>query len=164
MQAPTTPEESGIVEFTQPDTTETVLAAEPKNGFAEDGSMSVAPLDCPPPKLAIIPTQGRIVLYCLSEEDADAINRCRTQGNSVAVRAKSGHWPMGAQAHLGNAVLAGDVFPAMVVRVIEDDLINIQVFLDGTDIFWAANKSVSDGPVPGCFHWMPYQKQQVWLK
>ena len=111
-------------------------------------------------KPAVIPTIGRIVLYCLTQADADAINRRRTTSAEILERIRSGHWPMGSQAHIGNQVFAGEVYPGMVVRVQNEDLINIKVELDGTDQFWATNKSVSDGPVEGMFHWMPYQLQQ----
>ncbi len=58
-------------------------------------------------------TVGRIVLYTLSETDAEQIN---------------------AQ-HAGRAS-AGDTLPAIVVRV-ADDTVNLQVFLDGNSTFWA---------------------------
>ena len=111
------------------------------------------------PAVAIVPTVGRIVLYCLDAGDADAINRRRTNGGDIALRMTNGQWPRGAQAHIGNQVYPGDVYPGMVVKVWSEDLISIRVMLDGTDDFWATSKHVSEEPTPGFFHWMPYQKQ-----
>lgn len=109
----------------------------------------------------IIPTIGRIVLYCLSAADADAINRRRTSGTAIALRIQKNEWPIGAQAHIGNAVTEGDVVPAIVVKVYGDDCISVRAFLDGTDDFWATSISVSEGAEPGKFHWMPYQVGQA---
>ena len=83
---------------------------------------------------------GKIVLYCLTEEDAQAINRRRidtVQGVE--------NWPKGAQAHIGNRVMAEDVYPAMIVRD-WGDLCNLQVFLDGNDSYWAMSKGEGDEP------------------
>ena len=112
-------------------------------------------------KPAVIPTIGRVVLYCLSEDDAREINRRRTSVGEIHEQIQNKTWPLGAQAHLGNKVYEGDVYPGLVVRVFGEDSINIKVELDGTDQFWATTKSVSEGPVPGYFHWMPYQLQQA---
>ena len=48
-----------------------------------------------------VPTLGRILLYTLHEQDAEAINRRRTTGASIAER----------------EVSAGEVFPMVVTRV-----------------------------------------------
>ena len=109
----------------------------------------------------IIPTIGRIVLYCLSAADADAINRRRTTGAAIAQRIQRDAWPIGAQAHIGNVVAEGEVVPGIVVRVYGDDCISVRAFLDGTDDFWATSISVSEGAEPGKFHWMPYQVGQA---
>ena len=37
--------------------------------------------------------------------------------------------------------------------------VNLQVFLDGNDTFWATSKSV--GEREGDYQWMPYQKGQT---
>lgn len=109
----------------------------------------------------IVPTSGRIVLYCLSADDVVAINRRRTTSSEIREMILDHKWSIGAQAHIGNEVHEGDVFPGMVVRVWDADKINIQVNLDGNDVFWATSVSVSEEPEPGKFHWMPYQKQQA---
>lgn len=109
----------------------------------------------------VTPTIGRVVLYCLSEQDAEQINRRRTTGHSIAERIREAAWPVGAQAHIGTTVYAGDVCPGIVVRVWNEDCINIQVLLDGNDVLWATWCNVSDEPTPGRYHWMPYQKGQA---
>jgi hypothetical protein len=37
----------------------------------------------------------------------------------------------------------------------------VQVLLDGNDAYWATSRNVSDGAVPGSYHWMPYQLEQA---
>lgn len=98
-------------------------------------------------------TIRRMVDYTLSEHDALAINRRRTSGPDIAERISQGNWPIGAQAHIGNAVKAGDVLPMMVVKVWDGTMVNGQVFLDGNDCFWAT--SVSEGTAPGTWAWPP---------
>lgn len=119
------------------------------------------------------PTIGRIVVYVVSEEDAEKVNRRRTDGRSIAARLKSFitvggstvfRWPEGAQAHIGNRVEGGMEFPATVVRdwAKESDAaapenVNLQVFLDGNDVYWATGVK-EDGamdPQPGTWHWPP---------
>lgn len=108
----------------------------------------------------------RIVVYVLSAADAAQINRRRTTGESIARRLAESviqaaieicGWPAGAQAHIGQPVVSGQEFPAMVVMApIEgvDPLINLQVFLDGNDVFWA--RSVANDEehcADGTWHW-----------
>lgn len=102
-----------------------------------------------------IPTIGRIVQYRLSMDDADAINRRRTDGASIAARMKYGDdpqlkaWPAGAQAHIGNGVKEGDTFPMLITRTwgsTPEAAVNGQVFLDGNDVLWATSVCVGEGP------------------
>jgi hypothetical protein len=76
---------------------------------------------------------GRIVLYALTEADAEKINRRRTTGESIAHRLGVEKWPEGAQAHIGNRANALDLVPMTVVRVWNDNMVNGQATLDGTD-------------------------------
>lgn len=99
------------------------------------------------------PTVGRIVHYQLTKQDAEQINRRRTSAPSIRARIDDNAWPIGAQAHIGNAVSEGDIFPAIVVRVWPEDRVNAQVFLDGNDTFWATSKA--PGPDPGEWAWPP---------
>jgi len=113
----------------------------------------------PPKSSQQIPTIGRVVLYTLSAQDVDQIMRRRTTRSSIAARqATVAHgvkaWPDGAQAHLGNDVKEGDVFPMLIVRVWGTDptsSVNGQVFLDGSDILWTTSRSV--GTQPGTWVW-----------
>jgi hypothetical protein len=110
-----------------------------------------------------IPSIGRIVHYTLSASDAEQIMRRCTTGVSIAERMRnfSVHtnqpdplWPAGAQAHIGNAVAEGDVFPMLIVKAHgadEASAVNGQVSLDGCDVFWAT--SVKLGTGPGTFAW-----------
>ena len=101
------------------------------------------------------PSPGRIVHYKVSSTDADAINRRRTNHSAIRSRlaAEPSMWPHGAQAHIGNTVRAGDVFPMIVVRVWQGDLVNGQAVLDGTDTFWVT--SASEGEGNGQWSWPP---------
>ena len=89
------------------------------------------------------PSPGRIVHYMLTAQDAEQINRRRTTGASIAERIQADKWPVGAQAHIGNPVSEGDVYPAMIIRVFPSDpgTSNLQVFLDGCDVFWATSRA-----------------------
>lgn len=95
------------------------------------------------------PSPGRIVFYRVSAYDADAINR-RRQDFQAAEPANTGF-----QAHVGNPVEVGDVFPAMIVRVFdrETGTCNLQVSLDGNDTYWATSRRAGD--VDGTWHWPP---------
>lgn len=108
-----------------------------------------------------IPSIGRIVHYRLNGDDAAQINRRRTRGDSIALRmktfAKSAEggpevvygWPEGAQAHIGNGVKEGDIFPMLITKVWGDgpsSAVNGQVFLDGNDVLWATSVCVGEGP------------------
>jgi len=89
------------------------------------------------------PSIGRIVHYMLTAEDAEQINRRRTTGKEIAERIAVDKWPLGAQAHIGNTVSAGDVFPMVIVRVwpSETGSVNGQVLLDSNDTYWATSRS-----------------------
>lgn len=118
--------------------------------------------NCPPaaghaaePSRVITPTVGRNVHYVLSEQDALKINGRRTDGASIQDRILEDKWPCGAQAHIGNKACAGDILPAMVVKVLPNEQVNLQVFLDGNDVFWATTRAeAAPGRMePGRWHW-----------
>lgn len=114
-----------------------------------------------------IPSIGRIVHYKLSAFDVAQIMRRRTTGKSIAERMAVQvsqvetatpilGWPTGAQAHIGNDVHEGDVYPMMIIRVwgpTAESAVNGQVFLDGNDVFWVTSAVVGDQP--GTFAWPP---------
>lgn len=102
----------------------------------------------------MIPGPGRIVHYRLNADDAAQIMRRRTTGADIAARIPSKEWPIGAQAHIGNTVAAGDYFPAIVVRVWPGATsVNLQVFLDGCDNYWATSRT--EGDQDGQWCWPP---------
>lgn len=97
------------------------------------------------------PTIGRIVNYVLTEENVTQIMRRRTHGQAIADRIKEDKWPLGAQAHIGNNVAAGQVVAMIVVAVWSDTCINGQAFLDGTDVFWVTSTNL--GTEQGNWGW-----------
>lgn len=82
------------------------------------------------------PTIGRIVHYTLSDQDAEAILRRR-----------------GGAALGGNVAVAGDAYPAIVVRTFGGEAANLQVFLDGEDTYWATSRV--EGEDRGQWYWPP---------
>jgi len=77
------------------------------------------------------------------------------------------HWPIGAQAHIGNTSSAGDTLPLLVVRVWPNEFgegksgVNGQVFLDGNDTFWVTSISETESltghsttPKQGRWNWI----------
>lgn len=117
---------------------------------------------------------GRIVHYRLSADDAVRINRRRTTGGSIAQRMVGVGWPHGAQAHIGNSVGEGEVFPAIVTQVWPEEYagnarlahhpegttyegpagVNAQVFLDGSDTLWVTS-APQHPTLTGCWFWPP---------
>lgn len=91
-------------------------------------------------------TIGRVVLYTLTDDDAEKVNRRRV--TSVEHR---DDWLAGAQAHIGNGVQAGNVFPLLVTRHWGGNMVNGQVLLDGNDTLWVTSRS--EGTTPGSWAW-----------
>lgn len=92
------------------------------------------------------PSLGRIVIYRITAQEAEEINRRR-------IERVGGGWPTGAQAHVGNRAIEGNEYPMIVTSVFGADLtwINGQVLLDGSDSLWALSKV--EGNNPGEWHW-----------
>lgn len=108
----------------------------------------------------MLPTIGRIVHYVLNAGDAAAINRRRDDFQAFQRGHAHPHEPgqpgaTGHQAHIGNPAAAGDVCPAMVVRRFDgnDVVVNLQVWLDGNDVYWATSRK--EGDQPGTWCWPP---------
>ncbi len=81
-----------------------------------------------------MPTLGSTVFYTLSETDAAAINQRRIDLNIVGLR-----------VFVGYEAEAGQTFPAQVVRSTPGiDAVNLQVCLDGTDIYWVRDRIEGD--------------------
>ncbi len=90
------------------------------------------------------PTIGRIVHYKLSEQDVLEINRRRTNGYEIKLKMTEGKWSVGSQAHIGNEVQVGEIFPMIIVKVWSDTCVNGQVILDGNDQFWKTSPSLGE--------------------
>ncbi|SDM77645.1 hypothetical protein [Streptomyces wuyuanensis] len=95
------------------------------------------------------PSIGRIVHYSLSQQDAEAINRRRRDFHEGGGASEQ----RGFIGHVGNHAEEGDIYPAVVVRVWEESTItvNLQVFLDGNDAFWATSRA--EGTEAGTWAW-----------
>lgn len=92
--------------------------------------------------------------YRLSERDAQDINRRRHDFSAFTrTYGKNGNpGATGHVGHFGNAVRPGDIFPAMIVKV-WDAGVNLQVHLDGNDLFWATSRT--QGEDDGQWTWPP---------
>lgn len=102
----------------------------------------------------MIPSLGRIVHYKLTEDDAKEINRRRVP--------RGENWPDGAQQHRGNNVNTGEVYPATIVRVwnpADGGAVNLQVHLDGNDVFWATSRT--EGSNAGNWFAPPFVPQKT---
>lgn len=91
------------------------------------------------------PSLGRIVVYTLTEDDALAITRRRRGGREEGTAVAS------INMVVGNPVHAGDEFPMTITSVAPDASINGQVWLDGSDTFWA--QGVIAGVGGGTWRW-----------
>lgn len=79
------------------------------------------------------PTIGRIVVYTLTDADAQRINAT-------------------AQSH--NTAREGDEYPAVIVRIWgtgPDAAVNLQVLYDGNGTYWATSRQPGDRP--GTWRW-----------
>ena len=110
---------------------------------------------------------GRIVYFVFDAGRAAEAQRRRTSSQSILARMKATTpaveggapaivaWPAGAQAHIGNEVKAGDIYPAMVLRVWgESGCSNLKVMLDGSDEYWATSINFDAAKAQGSWHWM----------
>lgn len=78
----------------------------------------------------MLPSLGRIVHYKMSDWDVDALRASDPSTHR-------------------NAVVAGQVCPAMIVRVwgeTETSAVNLQVYLDGDCSYWATSRVQGDEP------------------
>lgn len=94
-----------------------------------------------------IPTVGRIVLYSLSAQDAEEINRRR--GHASANLKEHRERSDGSQIHTGNSVAGGDIYPLIITRVWGPDptsAVNGQLMLDGNDTYWVTSTTAGEGP------------------
>jgi hypothetical protein len=98
------------------------------------------------------PSIGRIVHYTLSEHDANAINKRRSDASAKL----AGGQETGFVVHAGNGVHAGEVYPLVITRIwgsTPGSAVNGQVVLDGNDSLWVT--SVAEGEGPRSWVWPP---------
>lgn len=90
------------------------------------------------------------VLYMLTEDDAKAVNKRRSDAKNLnAAGVTIASQGLGPVIHTGNKVEAGDEYPMLVVRVWgppPGGSVNGQVFLDGNDTLWVTSVAEGDGP------------------
>lgn len=93
-------------------------------------------------------TASTVCLYRLTASDAETVNRRRTSGGAIARRLTENppQWPKGAQAHIGEPVKAGDEFPLIITRRLENGRFSGQVILDGSDTLWVRDVPWGIGP------------------
>lgn len=97
-------------------------------------------------------TVGAIVLYTLTADDADAVNRRRGYADLKKNHSMDPGFTVvatGEQVHIGNEAHEGDVLPMLVVAEHGSGYVNGQVFLDGTDTLWVT--SVRSGRKAGSY-------------
>lgn len=87
------------------------------------------------------PTIGRIVLYTLSQEDADRINVRRVYGPKGED---------GSALEEGGSMQAGVQYPAIITSV-GDRVVNLHVFADGNHGVWI--KDAAEGTTGGSWAW-----------
>jgi hypothetical protein len=100
------------------------------------------------------PRTGDIVLYRLDATDVEGINSRRANFqlfNQGRARAKHPHGrdlhhASGHVAHIGTPVREGQEFPALVVAMPDPPRVNLQVFLDGSDVQWVTCAPEGEGP------------------
>lgn len=111
------------------------LATVAESRAAEEAS-AARPIEASPAtfKTERVPTPGRVVLYQLSQRDAEQIEFDRNQRTGAP----------------GNTPRAGDIVPAIVVRVWPDG-INAKAVLDGADSLWLTSRK--QGTTPGTWAW-----------
>lgn len=89
---------------------------------------------------------GDFLTYTLTAEDADKANRRRVPGEPEQVYDSYAREYVsqgkGRIIHHGSVVTEGEEFTAMVVRVNDDNTVNLHVFLDGNDALWIENYSI----------------------
>jgi len=101
------------------------------------------------------PFVGLIVLYALTAADAAAINSAR---NDARKRTTCDAFPLGSQRHEGNEVKDGEIVSGIIVNAWAfqpDSAVNLKLFLDGNDDFWATSRSQGDEKTPGTWFAVP---------
>lgn len=86
---------------------------------------------------------GDIVLYTLDSDDVTTIAALRAQRDGSVT------W---------NPVLPGQTYPAQVVGISPVGALNLQVALDGSDVYWKQFATKATGPMEGMWSEKPEWK------
>lgn len=106
----------------------------------------------------VIPTVGRIVLYTLTKQDVDEIDKRREDAARNREQFKASK--PGYQTHVGNPQASGERCAAIIVRAYPDvKIVNLQVFLDGNDTLW--KYGIKNGIDPEEWMWPPRAPEKV---
>ncbi|MFF8817848.1 hypothetical protein ACF07D_07615 [Leucobacter sp. NPDC015123] len=97
------------------------------------------------------PTIGRVVHYRLSREDAESVNKRRS--DTEAHLEEHRELATGVQVHVGFPVVAGDAQAAIIVGIAVSGNPNLKVLLDGTDVLWVPDAGA--GHADGQWSWPP---------
>jgi hypothetical protein len=93
------------------------------------------------------PTQGRTVLYILSEDDVRSIETQR----QALIDLMGG---LIKREQIGMPVKAGGILPMIITHVESAELVNGKVILDGTDQHWVVSSQLdSTKRGAGTWHW-----------
>lgn len=76
------------------------------------------------------------ILVKLDDYHAKEINRRRKDFEYARMNDPAN---TGFIGHVGNQVISGDIYPALIVRRWTENSANAQVFLDGNDVYWATS-------------------------
>ena len=96
-----------------------------------------------------------MVYFVFDELSAAEVTRRRTSSEHIAALIRCALERRRATfRHRSTRVLAGDVCPAIVVRIAEGPGIvcNLKVMLDGSDTYWARLVDYSAAKEPGTWH------------
>lgn len=95
-----------------------------------------------------MPSPGDVVLYCLTQADAERANHLRQHGQRIA------RIPLfkGVQRHVGPEHVAGEACPLLVVEASSTGIVvSGQAFLKGNDSIWVENAPIMTTQGAGCW-------------
>jgi len=101
-----------------------------------------------------IPQPTNVVLYCLTQDDADKINKRRNDSMESLDKHKANS--DGTVLHFGGEVYSGERYPMLILRVwgdnpTENSDVNGLVFADGAEGYWVQGVCYGEGR--GEFTW-----------
>ena len=94
------------------------------------------------------PVVGRIVYYVFDQRNIERVREQRLSGPGEDIVAP------------GNPIYEGDRVAAVVTAVFGDEFVNLKVFLDGPDLYWATDVKHDHAGEPGSWMWMFSQQNR----